>query len=148
VINNLSLSAHPVLNVIMWVVKETTRCMLGVWQNDTDSKDPVTHTIGLWACEDQLTSEDVGSVPKWYAAVQLASACPLHGSTSTLTMTFDFLAKEWHIGFSRPGECLTSHQFLCALILSETLALYKSFTYLLTYLLTYRQTGNTCKAVY
>jgi len=27
--------------------------------------------------------------------------------------------------------------FLCALILSETLALYKSFTYLLTYLLTY-----------
>jgi len=27
--------------------------------------------------------------------------------------------------------------FLCALILSEILALYKSFTYLLTYLLTY-----------
>jgi len=33
--------------------------------------------------------------------------------------------------------CHLASIILCALILSETLALYKSFTYLLTYLLTY-----------
>jgi len=43
------------------------------------------------------------------------------------------------IGFNEIGFSLFCHLAsitLCALILSETLALYKSFTYLLTYLLT------------
>ena len=38
--------------------------------------------------------------------------------------------------------CHLASIILCALILSETLALYKSFTYLLTYLLTFWPTVN------
>ena len=109
---------------------------------------PVAMTTDKFSLPYLVTS--MSEVPSRHQQLNVISILPL--SVDLVTVTLDFITRaRWTslavLAQPHRGALLHNHHshvsvylficfdaYLCALILSETLALYKSFTYLLTYL--------------